>query len=151
MQLKNLIPLLLALVTCNLLQAQPAFSKEQKRAQEAIVNMFAAFSDRDSVKLRSYCSSDMSLFEYGQVWNMDTLIRRGIINNTATDFKRTNSFEFINTELDKTSAWVTYRLNSVIFSNGKESLVQWLETVILTKENGQWKVKHLHSTLLKRT
>lgn len=113
--------------------------------------MFEALSNRDSIQLKSYCTPDITLYEYGQVWNLDTLIRKAIVMNTSPDFKRTNSFEFINTELNKTKAWVTYRLNSVIYNNGKESTVQWLETVVLSKQNGQWKVKHLHSTLLKRT
>jgi len=143
--------LIIALAVSGFLQAQIAFSKEQKNAQEAIIKMFEALSSRDSVMLKSYCTPDITLYEYGQVWNLDTLIRKAIVMNTSPDFKRTNSFEFINTELNKTKAWVTYRLNSVIYNNGKESTVQWLETVVLSKQNGQWKVKHLHSTLLKRT
>lgn len=143
--------LIIALALSGFLQAQIVFSKEQKNAQEAIIKMFEALSSRDSVMLKSYCTPDITLYEYGQVWNLDTLIRKAIVMNTSPDFKRTNSFEFINTELNKTKAWVTYRLNSVIYNNGKESTVQWLETVVLSKQNGQWKVKHLHSTLLKRT
>lgn len=143
--------LIIALAVSGFLQAQIAFSKEQKNAQETIIKMFESLSNRDSIQLKSYCTPDITLYEYGQVWNLDTLIRKAIVLNTSTDFKRTNSFEFINTEIDKTKAWVTYRLNSIIYNNGKESTVQWLETVVLSKQNGQWKVKHLHSTLLKRT
>ena len=143
--------LIIALALSGFLQAQIAFSKEQKNTQETIIKMFEALSIRDSVKLKSYCTPDITLYEYGQVWNLDTLIRKTIVLNTAADFKRTNTFEFINTDIDKTKAWATYRLNSVIYNNGKESTVQWLETVVLSKQNGQWKMKHLHSTLLKRT
>ena len=82
---------------------------------------------------------------------MDTLILKAITLNQSADFKRTNSFEFINTTVDKTTAWVTYRLQSVIIKDGKQSTVQWLETVVLVKEKKQWKVKHLHSTLIKRS
>lgn len=143
--------LIFALLTGIFGQAQTVLSKEQKKVQEAVIKMFEALSNRDSVKLKSYCTPDISLYEYGQVWNLDTLIRKAIVMNISSDFKRSNSFEFINTEIDKTKAWATYRLNSVIYNNGKESNVQWLETVVLSKQNGQWKVKHLHSTLLKRT
>lgn len=143
--------LFIALTLSGFLQAQIAFSKEQKNVQAAIIKMFEAFSNRDSVNLKNYCTPDITLFEYGQVWNLDTLIRKGIVLNTSADFKRSNSFEFINTDIDHSRAWATYRLSSVIFNNGKESNVQWLETVVLSKQNRQWKVKHLHSTLLKRT
>ncbi len=149
--MKKSFLLIFALLTGIFGQAQTVLSKEQKKVQEAVIKMFEALSNRDSVKLKSYCTPDISLYEYGQVWNLDTLIRKAIVMNISSDFKRSNSFEFINTEIDKTKAWATYRLNSVIYNNGKESNVQWLETVVLSKQNGQWKVKHLHSTLLKRT
>ena len=48
-------------------------------------------------------------------------------------------------------AWVTYRLQSVIIKDNKQTTVQWLETVVLARDRKQWKVKHLHSTLIKRT
>jgi hypothetical protein len=82
---------------------------------------------------------------------MDTLILKAITQNQSADFKRTNSFEFIHTTVDKTTAWVTYRLQSIVIRDGKETTVQWLETVILVKEKKRWKVKHLHSTLIKRS
>ena len=89
--------------------------------------------------------------EYGQIWNIDTLINKAITMNTTTDFKRTNTFEFISTETDKNIAWVTYKLSSVIIKDGKQTTILWLETVFLNKQKRQWKVKNLHSTLLKKS
>lgn len=124
---------------------------EQLALQHTVIKMFDALSNRDSVSLKSHCTADITLYEYGQVWNMDTLIMKAITLNQVADFKRTNSFEFINTTVDKSTAWVTYRLQSEIFKEGKQSTVQWLETVVLAKERKLWKVKHLHSTLIKRS
>ncbi len=90
------------------------------------------------------------MYEYGQVWDLDTLIRKVITLNTAVDFKRVNTFDFISTKTDKNTAWLTYRLSSAITKDGKQTTVQWIETVILIKEQKRWKVKHLHSTLIKR-
>ena len=124
-------------------------TKEQATVQQTIIQLFDALSNRDSVSLLAYSTSDITLYEYGQVWNMDTLILKAIVKNQSIDFKRTNSFEFINTTIDKTTAWVTYRLQSAITRYGKQLMLQWLETVVLVKEKKQWKVKHLHSTLIK--
>ena len=124
-------------------------SKQQQAVQQTVIKMFDALSNRDSVSLKNYCTSDIALYEYGQVWNIDTLILKAITKNQAADFKRTNSFDFINTTADKNTAWVTYHLNSAITRDGKQAAVQWLETVVLVKERKQWKVKHLHSTLIK--
>lgn len=118
--------------------------------QQAVVQLFDALSKRDSVSLKNHCTTDISLYEYGQVWNIDTLINKAFTMNTANDFKRTNSFEFISTETDKNTAWVTYRLQSAITKDGKQVTGQWMETVFLNKQKKQWKVKHLHSTLIKR-
>lgn len=149
----NKIALAFAILLCTItaLQAQQPLSRQQQAVQQTIVKLFDALSARDSAGLKKYSTADITLYEYGQVWNIDTLILKAITLNQSADFKRTNTFEFINTTTDKTTAWVTYRLQSVIIKDGKQSTVQWLETVVLVKDEKLWKVKHLHSTLLKRS
>ena len=142
---------LIAIVFTGQLHAQNQLSKKQQTVQQAVVQLFDALSNRDSVSLKNYCTADIAFYEYGQVWNIDTLILKAIIQNQAADFKRTNTFDFINTSADKNTAWVTYYLQSAITRDGKQVTVQWLETVVLVKEKNQWKVKHLHSTLIKRS
>jgi hypothetical protein len=149
--MNRILLIIIAIVLTGQLYAQQQLAKDQQMAQQAVIKMFDALSNRDSVSLKSYCATDITLYEYGQVWNIDTLILKAITQNQATDFKRTNSFDFINTTTDKNIAWVTYHLRSSITRDGKQSTVQWLETVVLLKEKKQWKVKHLHSTLIKRT
>jgi hypothetical protein len=149
--LKRII-LLIAIVTFSRsLQAQQSLTKDQVQVQETVVKMFEALSNRDSIALKTYCAIDITLYEYGQIWNLDTLIAKAIIKNTAADFERTNTFEFIDTETDKNMAWVTYKLSSVVFKDGKQTTLLWLETVFLKKPKRQWKVKNLHSTLLNKS
>ena len=134
-----------------LLYCQESLKKKQERVQHAVVKLFDALSNRDSISLKAYSTTDITLYEYGQIWNMDTLILKAITLNQSADFKRTNSFEFINTMVDKTTASVTNRLQSVIVKDGKQVTSQWLETVVLIREKKEWRVKHLHSTLIKRS
>ena len=143
--------LLIAFSISALLYAQKPLTKSEEAVQQTVVKMFDALSSRDAVSLKNYCTADITLYEYGQVWNIDTLILKAITLNQSADFKRTNSFDFINSTADKTTAWTTYRLQSVITREGKQLTIQWLETVFLVKERKQWKVKHLHSTLIKRS
>ena len=146
------IPLLfIAFSVSAMLMAQEPLTASQQDVQQTVIKLFDALSNRDSVSLKTYSTADITLYEYGQVWNIDTLILKAITLNQSANFKRTNSFEFINTTVDKTAAWVTYHLQSVIIEDGKQVTVQWLETVVLFKEKKQWKVKHLHSTLIKRS
>lgn len=148
--MKNSILFLIAILFAGLVHGQQLPSKQQQEVQQTVIKVFQALSDRDSLALKRYCTPDVTFYEYGQVWNTDTLIRKAITLNTSADFVRTNTFEFIQTESDKTSAWVTYRLNSVIVKESKSTDIEWLETVVLVKQRRQWKVKHLHSTLIRR-
>lgn len=101
-------------------KAQQPFSKAQQNAQKVVVRFFEALSNLDSISLKKYCTADIILHEYGQVWNLDTLI-----NKTIT-------------------------MNSAVTKNSKQIIIQWLESVILAKENKKWKVKHLHSTRINK-
>jgi hypothetical protein len=148
--MKKVYACLTALIFTGLLQAQTALTESHQVVQQTVIKMFDALSNRDSISLKLYCSDDIQLYEYGTVWNIDTLINKAITLNTAADFKRVNTFDFINTSADKKTAWATYRLNSEITSNGKQRIVEWLETVVLVLEKKRWKIKVLHSSLIKR-
>ena len=148
--MKNIILLTIAISLTPFLQAQQLWTKDQQQVQQTVVKMFEALSKRDSAGLKALCTTDITLYEYGQVWNIDTIINKAITMNKAVDFKRTNTFEFISTQTDKKLAWVTYRLSSVIIKDSKQITIQWLETAFLNKQKKMWKLKHLHSTLIKR-
>lgn len=149
--IKKTTLLLILIALSPVLQAQQSLSKEQKPVQQTVARFFEALSNRDSVQLKNYCTTNIQLYENGDSWNLDSLILKAITLNTATDFKRSNTFDFINTTLNKTTAWATYKLQSEISRAGKHITIQWLETVVLIKEHRQWKICILHSTLLKRT
>jgi len=148
--MKKISLLLIAFSISVIMMAQKKLLTTQQEVQQTVIKMFDALSNRDSVSLKKYCTADIALYEYGQSWNIDTLILKAITLNQFADFKRTNGFDFINTTADKTMACVTYHLTSVIIRDGKQATIQWLETVVLVKERKRWKVKQLHSTLIKR-
>jgi hypothetical protein len=143
--------LIIFILLSSLLQAQQPLSKEEKILQQTVVHFFEALSNRDSVQLKNNCSADIALYESGAIWNLDSLMLKAIVLNTAADFKRTNNFDFINTTVNKSTGWVTYHLQSKMSGAGKETIIQWLETIVLIKERKQWKIKVLHSTLIKRS
>ena len=149
--MKKISLLLIAFSISALLMAQEPLTKSDQAVQQTVIKMFDALSNRDSFSLKAHCTADITLYEYGQVRNIDTLILKAITGNQSADFKRTNTFDFINTTAGKTMALVNYRLQSAITKDGKQVTVQWLETVVLVKAKKQWKVKHLHSTLIKRS
>ena len=150
MQMKTIIFLLVNLSFVMSLHAQQSFTKDQQQVQQTVINLFDALSNRDSVGLKNACAADIVLFENGSTWNADKLIQKAITLNTSTDFKRTNKIDFINTTVNDNTAWASYNLHSEIAGNDKLSTIHWLETVVLVKDDKNWKIKVLHSTLIKR-
>jgi hypothetical protein len=132
--MKKISLLLIAFSISALLMAQDPLTKSDKALQQTVIKMIDALSNRDSFSLKAHCTSDITLYEYGQVWNIDTLIQKAIALNQSADFKRTNTFDFINTTAGKSMALVNYRLQSARTKDGKQATVQWLETEVLVKE-----------------
>ena len=121
---------------------------EQATVQHTIENLFAALTNVDTTAMKTFTTSNVRLYEYGQVWTMDTLIQKVVQGKSIPGFKRTNKFEFVNTTINTKTAWVTNYLQSTFTRNGKEEIVKWMETVVLIKEKKQWKINVLHSTRL---
>ncbi len=146
---KILLIVTLYVISISVAKSQEKLSSDQQAVQSTIIQMFESLSNRDSVSLKTYCTSDILLFEYGRTWNLDTLINKAIRKNRAADFKRINTIRFIDTKVDKNVAWASYNNQAEIFQNGAQRKIKWIETVILVRENKKWKIKVLHSTLLK--
>lgn len=132
------------------LGAQDKPTAKQQLVQKTVIDMFQALSDRDADKLRYNCTADVLVLESGIVWNLDTLIQIVGQLKTIADFKCMNTFDFIDTKVNKNMAYTTYYNYADITRNGKHGFVKWIETAVLIKDNKAWKIKVLHSTVIKR-
>lgn len=141
--------IILAVSISQTLYAQQPIDNLQE-VQQTVQHVFDALSNRDAAGIRSRCTPDVRFYEYGEAWSVDTLIHKAITLNTLPDFKRTNKLDFISTTINGSVAWTTYSLHSTITSSGKNFSVQWLETVVLVRDKKKWKIKVLHSTLVKK-
>ncbi len=147
--MKTISLLIIVISLSRLVLAQQPLTKDQQDVQKTIIDFFETLSNRDSLNLKNYCTADILLIEYGQIWNLDTLIRKAIRTNTATDFKRVNTLDFITSSVENKTAWTTYNLHSEIIREGKKISRHWLETVVAVKVKNRWKIRVLHSTLIK--
>ena len=145
MRKMNLLFLIMLLTAS--LDAQ-TLTQEQQAVQKTIENMFTALSQADTVALKLYVTDNVNFFEYGQIWNRDTIVHKAILGKTIPDFNRINSFQYVSTTIRQKTAWVTYYLQSTITKNQKKEIVKWMETVILIQTGNQWKINVLHSTRL---
>lgn len=148
---KIVLTIAVLIISLSFGKSQEKLSEDQKAVQNTVIKMFEALSNRDSVGLRSLCTSDVLLFEYGKTWNLDTLITKAITLNQSKDFKRVNTIDFINTAIDHDVAWATYNNLADITQNENHRSITWIETVVLVRERKVWKIKVLHSTFLKKS
>jgi ketosteroid isomerase-like protein len=127
------------------LLAAPAFADDASAVQAAIRENYAAYSSFDEARYRSTTTDDFLLLEHGEL-----IDREGDIANMAkpgTDFRRIDLFDFNTVRIEGDLAYAVYTLKSEIHdvkrgTRGRE----WLESAILRREDGRWKVALLHST-----
>ena len=119
--------------------------KEKDSIEASISKFFDGLSEIDANKLKAYTTDDFILLENGHLWNMDTLVSK-MSDPKNAGIKRVNKFQFIKTEQNGNMAWVSYHNTADFSLNEKKQTVNWLESAVLGKENGRWKIKLLHST-----
>lgn len=122
-------------------------SKDQKDLEQTVVSFFEAISALDFEKMKSY-TKDIQFVEYGEVWDLNVLIDalkpmvgKGVI--------RTTILKFLKTEIYQNTAYMIYN-NTADFveKSGVKKRAEWLESILMIKDKGKWKIVLLHSTEL---
>ncbi|MGZ5190428.1 MAG: nuclear transport factor 2 family protein [Flavisolibacter sp.] len=142
--MKKVLLLLLVTSSSNFLFAQ----KENKEIESSIIGFFNGLSLINPDTLKFYSSTDFQLLENGEIWNLDTLIVK-IMPRKNSNIQRINNFNFVKTEQNNETAWVSYYNTADYRLGDKQQTVKWLESAVLKKSNGKWKIQMLHSTKLK--
>jgi hypothetical protein len=142
--MKKSFLIVLLMIYCTTVMAQ----KDREAIQATVVGFFNGLSLIDADTLRYYSTADFELLEDGEVWNMDTLIKR-IMPRKGSNVKRFNSFTFITTSIDKNRAWVSYHNTADFTLADKQRQLKWLESAVLVKSKGRWRIQLLHSTVKK--
>jgi ribonucleotide reductase beta subunit family protein with ferritin-like domain len=140
--------IIIAVITTLDTVAQKTPSKEQENVQQVIVKLFDGIAKQEMAQIKEQCTSNIMILESGEIWTLDTLIQK-IGQKRPADFTRVNTIDFIDTQIEGNTAWTSYNNRADISVNGQQRFVTWLETAILFKEMNKWKVKVLHSTLVK--
>jgi len=140
----GLIPFIFFITSPSLAQ-QPT---ERQQVQQVLHVIFEAFSEGSVAKMEQALTPDVKILETGEVWTLDT-IRSYFARPRPADFRRINTLDFFQTEVEGKMAFVSYHNTAAIHANGKDRIVKWLESAVLVREGKSWRVKMLHSTRLK--
>jgi ketosteroid isomerase-like protein len=109
-----------------------------------VQHLFAAMSAQDVPRMHSTMTDDFHLLEVGEVWNRDKL--SSVIAGLDPAMVRRNWFSPIRTEIRSDTAWVSYWNRATYHTSKGRTSRAWLESAILVRDSGQWKIQMLHST-----
>jgi hypothetical protein len=122
--------------------------KDKAKIEAAIIRFFNGLSLINADTLRHYVTPDFQLLEDGQVWTIDTLINK-IAPRKGMNITRINRFGFMRTEQKGKMAWVSYANAADFRQDAKAQTKEWLESAVLVKQKGRWRLQLLHSTKIK--
>ena len=133
-----------------LLSAESPFAQisEHEKVQKVIIDFFDALAALNDQGIRDVVENDFILLEDGEVWNTDTLIN-ALTPVKSRKFSRINHLKFFSTEQQGDVAWVSYDNKADITVDDKPYKRHWLESAVLKRKNGRWKISLLHSTVIR--
>ena len=136
--------LCLSIMSSMVLPIRAADSAEEQ-VTEAVRSMFAAFSADDHNKFHAVTTPDFYAFDVGKRFERDELmelIKKAHSGGTVILWKITEPAVHVHGEV----AWITYVNDGSVQDTSGVKKVNWLESAVLRKEDGTWRVHFLHST-----
>jgi len=118
---------------------------ETAAVQQAIKDNYTTYSGFDEQAYRATTTDDFVLLEHGEL-----IDREGDVANMAkpgTGHRRTDEFDFRSVKIHGAIAYAVYILKSEIHDDIKGTRHrEWLESAILRRSEGAWRLALLHST-----
>jgi len=135
-----------ALVTGTACQGtQPAAADEQA-AKQVIADYYDLFYRRlDERGYRALLTDDYLLLENGEIFDANGDIAS--MPKAGDGYTRSDAFDFRTVRMLGDTAYVIYFLRSAVVEKTEAARnLEWLESAVLRRSGGRWKVALLHST-----
>jgi len=135
-----------ALVTGTACQeTQPAAADEQA-AKQVIADYYDLFYRRlDERGYRALLTDDYLLLENGEIFDANGDIAS--MPKAGDGYTRSDAFDFRTVRMLGDTAYVIYFLRSAVVEKTEAARnLEWLESAVLRRSGGRWKVALLHST-----
>ena len=113
-------------------------------AFEPVKELFAAMSEQDGKAMQETSTEDFQLLEHGEEWTMQKLV--AVVKANGKPRQRKNFFKQIRTRQTGDMAWVSYWNKAEIQRATELKILVWLESAVMVKVDGKWKIQMLHST-----
>jgi hypothetical protein len=113
-------------------------------AFEPVKHLFAAMSEQDGNAMQDTSTEDFQLLEHGEEWTMQKLV--AVVQANGKPQQRKNFFKQIRARQAGDMAWVSYWNKAEIQRATELRTIVWLESAVMVKVDGEWKIQMLHST-----
>jgi len=123
----------------------PSVASAESSPFDPVILFFTALSEADHQGIRDSTTGNFVVLEHGEVWNQDKLL--SVVRPKSS--LRRNFFSVVSEDVRGDTALVNYWNKALERSeNGEERTRAWLESVVVVKERGTWKILQMHSTRL---
>ena len=95
------------------------------------------------------CAPDYLLIENGEVWDLAKEVE-SMKSKAGIKTTRTDQFDFKSLKVEGNQAYAVYELKSQITRDNQTNNYHWIESAIFQKISGEWKIKLIHSSLIKK-
>lgn len=131
---------------CGILFFSGVANAEDHPAFQAVKELFAAMSKHDGKAMQETATEDFQLLEHGEDWTMEKLV--DAVQPKGKPYERKNFFSQIRARQSGDVVWVSYWNKAEIRRESGLRTVVWLESAVMIREDGRWKVQLMHSTRL---
>ena len=112
---------------------------------DTVVAFFTALSEANHQGIRDSTAENFLVLEHGEVWSLDKLL--SVVRPKTT--LRRNFFSVVSEDVRGDTVLVNYWNKALERSEtGEERTRAWLESVVIIKRHGAWKLLQMHSTRL---
>jgi ketosteroid isomerase-like protein len=118
---------------------------EQSKVVDAVKSMYVALTNDDFAKFHTVAAPDFYAFDGGERFDGDALmelIKAAHAGGKMYVWRVTEPEVHIEGDV----AWVTYVNQGSIEDASGTKPMQWLESAVLRKEKGNWRIQFFHST-----
>lgn len=122
----------------------------EHRAVEAAVtdSFFGAIERFDHTALRRSVTPDFELVEDTLRLGIDQFVE--LVRSFEGKATIVYRFDAFNTRTASRTAWTTYRNRGTMTAQGQRTEFEWLETAVLLRQGGTWRIDRLQSTPVRR-
>ncbi len=129
--------------------SHPTFASEPVADEEKVIEvirvMYVALTNDDLAQFRNIASPEFYAFDVGKRFTGEELMEL-VKNSHAAGKIYVWQVTEPQVHIDGRTAWITYvNRGSLQDATGKKDLA-WLESAVLRKENGVWRIQFFHST-----